>query len=177
MKIKKRYPLILTFIAIFAIYYDQHGWVWNPWASTRMVWAEPNPKLIGQTFSITAPAIYREIIESQPIPLRKMGVVNDISLDKNQIVANKPGGFFKRIQPLDVFTIEKIFWTELSVWKQLGAQGRVYAIVKNTNNLLFTFDFDDFQDTNRPELRDYHYEVETPSIFHFQKNEIAYKNR
>jgi hypothetical protein len=176
MKIRNRYLFLIVIIIVFPFFYHQYGWRWNPWASTRLVWDEPNPELIGQSFSITSSAIYRTMIESQPIPVRKMGIANQISLDKNQIISNKPDGVFVRIQPTDVFTIEKTYSTQLTEWKKMSRSERKIAIIKNTDNLKFTFNFPDFEGTNRPDFSKIEDAELNASPWNFKNAEIAYEN-
>lgn len=175
MKFKKRYILLLVIVIAFPFYYNQHGWRLNPWAATRLVWDEANPNHIGQTFTITAPAIYRRIPESLPIPVRKIGITNEISLLKNQIIPNKSVGFFMEIKPSMIFTIEKTYWIRLNWWAKGFSWDYKAAIVSDENKHRYIFYFDDFKYSNRTVLNKVKIEEIKQSFWKFNKIEIAYE--
>ena len=175
MKFKKWHLLILVFIAIFSIFYNQYGWRLNPWASARLVWDEANPNFVGQTFIITAPAIYKRIPESLPIPTRKMGVENEISLLKNQISPSKPDIFSINIKPSIVFTIEHTYWIRLNWWDKGFSWDYKAAIVSDENTQKYIFYFDDFKYSNRTEFyKSKANEIKQP-FWSFNKIEVAYE--
>ncbi len=114
MKITKSkialFAIILALIYPFSIYYKQYGWRWNPWEDSRLLWDEPDPNLIGKTFSIIKPAAYEtnpETIKNYMgqwhTPVDKFGVVGiimfedayrgfcDIYVKRNNIAPEKVG--------------------------------------------------------------------------------------
>jgi hypothetical protein len=174
MKIKKRYILLLAASIVFPFYYHQYGWIWNPWAAPRLVWDEPNPELIGKTFSITVPATYTIDSEAGDGPIGKQGVTRVITLDSGQ-PSNKPSGQYYRIQTADEFTIQKTYWLRINSWDKGFYTDKKFAIVSDIKNQSYIFNFLDFYDTNRPEYVHFKKLYDNQSPWEFKKQEIAYK--
>jgi hypothetical protein len=151
MKIKKRYLFLLVIFIAFPFYYNQYGWIWNPWAAPRLVWDEPNPELIGKTFSITVPATYKNEAESIPDAIRNQGIALVITLDSGQPIPNKPYGDYYRIQSSDMLTIQKTYWIRINSWSKGFHAENKFAVVSDKNKQQYIFNFLNFHDTTRPE--------------------------
>jgi hypothetical protein len=173
MKFKKRYVLLLALVITFPFFYNQYGWIWNPWAAERLVWDEPNPELIGQTFSITVPATYIIDLEAGDGPVGKQGVTRVITLDIGQPL-NKPSGQYYRIQPDDVFTIQKTYWIRINGWAQSFHSPRKIAIVIDKNGQKYIFSFMSFFGTNRPDFSKIETAELNTSPWDFKNAEILY---
>lgn len=172
MKIKKHYLLLLIFAIIFPIFYNQYGWIWNPWAAERLVWDEPNPELIGQTFSIAVPATYKDQPEFMPKSVRNSGATHVITLDTRQPTENKPYGQYYRIQPTDLFTIKKTYWIRINSWSKGFHTEKKFAIVHDSKNKLYIFNFLDFRYTNHPEYVSIKQSYDNQSPWDFKVTEI-----
>lgn len=173
MKIKSKYVFSLVAITAFALFYNQYGWVWNPWANHRLVWDEPNPELIGQTFTITAPATFTIDTAASDGPIGTQGVTRFITLDSGQPL-NKPSSQYYRIQPNDVFTVQKTFWIRINAWSKAFHGDRKTAIVIDKTGQKYFFNFLDFHDTNQPENLNIEKKERDISPWNFKKTEILY---
>lgn len=171
MKFKKRYIVLLALVIAFPFYYYQYGWIWNPWAAERLVWDEPNPELIGQTFSIAVPATYKDQPEFMPESVRSLGVKYVITLDTGQPIENKPFGEYYRIQPSDIFTIKKTYWIRINSWAKGFNTEKKFAIVQDDKNRSLIFNFLDFHDTNRTSYVNFKKQQDNKSPWEFKKIE------
>lgn len=177
MKFKKRYILLLVLVIAFPFYYNQYGWIWNPWADKRLVWDEPNLELIGKTFSITLPATYKYEPESVYAPIRKLGVAHVITLDMGQPIENKPYGQYHRIQPVDVFTIQKTYWIRINAWSKSFHSEKKIAIITDKNGQTYIFNFMNFFATNKPEYTKFEGVESNMSPWDFKNAEIPYDKK
>jgi hypothetical protein len=154
MKFNRRHVLLLSatillIIALQKVYY-QYGWIWNPWEGPRIVWDEPNPALIGQTFSITRPASF-VALESVTSELKEQKIGYLLMLNRGQPMNNLEGEY-KPVKSDEVFTIKKTYWVRLNAWSQSFRSQSKVAIVGDDNGRTYLFTFLDFAGTNRPEL-------------------------
>lgn len=175
MKIKNRYLFVLAIVVAFPFYYHQYGWIWNPWATERLVWDEPNPELIGKTFSITVPATYKSEAESVPTAIKKLGVVHVITLDTRQVIENKPDGLYYRIQSTEIFTIQKTFWLRINAWDKGFYTEKKFAILSDNKNQTYIFNFLDFRYTSQPDYIKFKKIYDNQSPWEFKNSEIAYE--
>jgi hypothetical protein len=206
MKIKVRYILLAAFAALSAYVYWKYDWRWNPWAAPRLVWEEPDPTLIGQTFSITVPAAYRCAYEL-PTPVKEMGVECDIDFDPKPIPipsaediakANQESRYDSKtktfsapavsstsgqyIQPTlisknEVFTVERTYWIRINYLAQIGPGDKRFLIMKSSNLKLYSMRVSDFISTSKPDLYARYYDQAYISASAIANGQIAYENK
>ena len=204
MKIKVRYILLAAFAAFSAYIFWQYDWRWNPWAEPRLVWDQPDPTLIGQTFSITVPAAYRCAYEL-PTPVKEMGVECDIDFDPKPVPIPSAADIAKAdqesrydsktktgsapavistsgqyIQPTlisknEVFTIERTYWIRINYLAQIGPGDKRFLIMKSSNSNKFLMNIFDLRLTSKPDLYAHEYDHTHTSSNAIANGQIAYE--
>jgi hypothetical protein len=193
MKIKKKYIFILVAIVGFSMFYDRYGWVHNPWADNRIAWDDPNPKLVGQTFSITGRATHNTAIDYLPISVKKAGVIAYIltnpenvtgcSAANTKTIALGNGSFSSScgkwetitpnlILPTETFTINKTYWIRINWWSKSFHSEYMNAVISDRKNKKYTISFRDFKYTNRSDLVEFEKNSEYQSPWNYKNTEI-----